>query len=221
MERLRITNPWLQLEEVPKESVFPVDNHVLTPNDTSMFLVSTTLLLVNIYERREEKEGFLTRLSLSPEFYDKDYTCANDETIVSKYACESPYDVYGKPKTTPTFIDKPCNDNSDCPFYRANKNYPNDFGRCLPDGKCEMPIGITRMGHRKYYDRDPYQPFCYQCKNPKEPYCCDEQKKAVELNDLYPRSTPFTYLKSPDYAFPDDTDLRKEANLPIFMNVQI
>ena len=36
--------------------------------------------------------------------------------------------------------DKPCLRNEDCPFYKKNMNYPNNFGQCI-NGFCEMPLG--------------------------------------------------------------------------------
>jgi len=47
--------------------------------------------------------------------------------------------------------DAPCQVNSDCPFYGANKNYPNEFGKCdKPSGQCEMPLGIVPIGFTQF-----------------------------------------------------------------------
>lgn len=222
MDRIRITYPSLALEEVPKEGFFTLASKIVTPSPTSMFLLGMTPNLVNLLERKPvpppdvqvQTEGFITRLNLSPEFTDPSYQCINEETTVSKQSCNSPYDIYGIPKKNPTFTDKPCTTNEECPFFKANKNYPNEYGACQPDGTCQMPIGMVRMGYTKYFDRDPYQPFCYQCKNPKDTMCCEDQVRLTELNQLYPRAAAYTHLKSADYAFPNDTQLREEAKLP-------
>jgi len=44
--------------------------------------------------------------------------------------------------------------------------------------------------------------------------CCEDQVRLTELNQLYPRAAAYTHLKSADYAFPNDTQLREEAKLP-------
>lgn len=51
--------------------------------------------------------------------------------------------------TCPTTWDKRCDINEECPFYQANKKYPNYFGGC-ESGYCQMPLGIKRTGYRKY-----------------------------------------------------------------------
>lgn len=48
--------------------------------------------------------------------------------------------------------DAPCVKNTDCPFYKANKNYPNEFGGCNNDGRCELPVGLSPIGYRMYDD---------------------------------------------------------------------
>ena len=35
-----------------------------------------------------------------------------------------------------------CKD-SECPFYKSNKNYENTFGDCI-NGYCEVPIGLNK-----------------------------------------------------------------------------
>jgi hypothetical protein len=158
-------------------------------------------------------EPFLTQLNLSKEFTDKDFKCFGDESVQSKFLCESPYNSQGEPKNIPTVWDKKCQSNSDCPFYQANKNYPNQRGKCLKDGTCEMPIGVLRVSYTKYLDLDPYQPFCYQCKNTKDKECCENQEQLVKLQKQNSQMN-YTFLKSADYAFENDTEDRKIAKLP-------
>ena len=69
-------------------------------------------------------------------------------------------------------------------------------GVSLGDGYCEMPTNVKRIGFREYDKNIP--PFCYNCNNPTEFECCEEQKD----RDLYPN------LKSPDYMFENDTNDR-------------
>lgn len=99
------------------------------------------------------------------------------------------------------YWDQPVQSNEQCPFFKANKNYSNQYGGIVPDGEfCEMPINSKRVGYR-FISSDPVnKPFCYNCRIGADGNvggigpCCDEQ-----LNkQLYPN------LVSPDYAFPSD-----------------
>ena len=112
-----------------------------------------------------------------------EYECYGDSTIRLKELCESPYDPSGKiMKTKITYWDKRCVTNDECPFYQANKNYKNYSGGCI-DGHCQMPIGVKSLSFRQY-DKSS-KPLCYNCKQPNDYSCCDEQE-------------------NPDYAFPLD-----------------
>lgn len=107
----------------------------------------------------------------------------------NKLECESSYDMKYQPKPRGVW-DKPCVRDSECPFYGKNETYDNQFGGCIL-GKCEMPVGIRRLGHR-YYDIDSV-PQCHGC--PKgfkgaKGECCSLQAK-------------------PNYAFERDTYVRK------------
>ena len=85
--------------------------------------------------------------------------------------------------------DRPCQDNYECPFYKANKNYENNFGGCQ-NGYCQMPIGIERIGY--HFFTKLYNAFCYNCKEFNNINCCQDQLKNLDK---------YKGLKSPDYAF--------------------
>lgn len=212
LPRLQLTNNMLTLEELYKREVFEADNRLVTSGD-SLFVLSIPMYLVTLSIPPPTavitSEPFITRLEMSSEFTDPNYRCVGDETIQSKMECQSPYSKVGEPKTTPTFMDKPCTKNEDCPYYRANKNYSNDFGRCMPDGKCQMPTGVLLMGYTKQYNRGEYAPFCYGCTNPRDTMCCEDQAVLVAR-----KQSP---LKSPDYAFAGDTELRTLNKLPTYI----
>lgn len=123
---------------------------------------------------------------------DSRYECYEQQQIKSKGLCESAYDSIGKPKDTKMYWDRRCEQNIDCPFYQANKNYKNYFGGCI-DGFCQMPLGINRVSYRKYDTES--KAICYNCKDISNPFCCEEQKDSIK----YPN------LVSPDYAFPLDS----------------
>jgi hypothetical protein len=140
-------------------------------------------------EMENEAKKYLSRqrisLSSNPNNYFIDeYKCYGSHGN-NKQECENNYDTYFKSKNRGVW-DTSCKLNTDCPFFRANKNYKNDFGGCF-EGVCEMPLGIERLGNR-YYDIDT-KPLCHNCpENHRD--CCDKQE-------------------NPDYIFKDDIFLRK------------
>jgi hypothetical protein len=120
----------------------------------------------------------------SNNFIEDQYKCygskGNNQT-----ECENNYDNNFKSKNRGIW-DTPCKNDIDCPFYRLNKNYKNNFGGCV-EGVCEMPMGINRLGN-KYYDIDT-KPLCHNCPTNNRD-CCDKQE-------------------NPDYIFKDDIYIRK------------
>ena len=94
------------------------------------------------------------------------------------------------------YWDKPCEKNTDCPFFKANKNYDNNRGGCL-NGFCELPLNLNRIGYKNYDKKD--KPFCNNCEiedcTGTDCFtCCD-----LQLNrKKYPN------LKSPDFSFEND-----------------
>jgi hypothetical protein len=90
---------------------------------------------------------------------------------------------------------KQCEKDTDCPYYKGNKNYPNDFGGCdTKTGYCQMPYNVKPLTYRK--PGNPDQAFCYNCpqgylgKDSVGP-CCQEQDH-------------------PDYMFLNDVKQRQE-----------
>lgn len=87
--------------------------------------------------------------------------------------------------------DYPCKRNEECPYYKGNRNYPNEFGKCNTNtGYCELPVGMKESSYRQGSGK----PVCYSCK--KGRYgpesigeCCSEQA-------------------SPDYNFKGDSTIR-------------
>lgn len=204
LDRLRVTYPEINLEVASIQDLFGVNRKIASSTE-NISLLSTSLIQIPL-KNPSKMEAFITRVQFSKEFTDANFKCIGDETIQSKFACESPYDRFGKPKNTPNVWDKPCTTDTECPYFQANKNYPNTRGKCLKDGTCEMPIGVLRIGYTKSLDLDPYQPFCYRCRRPSDKMCCEDQERLAKLNLIN--------LKSADYAFPNDTEARKEYNLP-------
>jgi hypothetical protein len=97
--------------------------------------------------------------------------------------------------------DAPCQVNNDCPFYKANKNYPNEFGKCDKVlGKCEMPMGVIPIGFTKY---GKIEPNCYNCgANTMDSKCCSSQADSIKSG--------IVAYKTPDYIFTGDESSRKQ-----------
>jgi len=116
----------------------------------------------------------------------------------SRESCESSYDPWGKPKDVGIY-DKPCEKDDECPFYKINKNYNNEYGKCV-NNKCELPINMEGIGYHYFKKNNNKLPLCYNCKpDIFKPItllgqCCEDQNDRKK----YP------LLKSPDYAFNDD-----------------
>ena len=124
--------------------------------------------------------------------------------LYSRQECESMYDSYGKSKNVGIF-DAPCKTNEECPFYKKNGNYDNEFGKCMKDGQCELPSNMSKLGYHYFLDTPNNKPLCYNCDaNKLRPLsapntCCDDQDNKKK----YP------FLKTPDYVFDDDYLARK------------
>lgn len=135
------------------------------------------------------------------------YSCFNmnpddpRNTIIfatDKHNCEDKYDFFGRKKPF-GYWDKSCKSDKECPYYKANKNYPNKFGKCNK-GYCELPVGVKPIGYHHYFKTKNSKPLCYNCKSKSWKAtttlddCCDKQKD----KSMYP------FLDGPDYAFKND-----------------
>jgi len=126
------------------------------------------------------------------------YKCYGKDEI-NKLACESIYDRFGNKLENVGVWDYECIKDEECPFFKSNKNYPNEFGKCV-NGKCQLPVGITQISPHKFLNED--KAICYNCKG-NNINCCKEQ-----IN--------------PDYKFENDmderiknTELLKSKNLSV------
>jgi len=123
-----------------------------------------------------------------------EYTAVNETILLRSKAYheqESAFRCYADAKKTTqqecgSTWDRPCVRNEECPFFQANKNYPNYRGGCN-DGFCEFPMGIERVSYRQH-NKNGSKAICHGCPH-NNPTCCDTQK-------------------SPDYAFELDSHER-------------
>lgn len=130
----------------------------------------------------------------------------------SKVACESTHnELDGKVG----IYDYPCKTDTDCPYYKANKNYPNTFGKCVKaTGVCEMPEGVVRMGYKLEHKQG--QAKCNNCaKLPgyetntlADEACCVEQQNSLSL----------LKINSPDYRFRGDYTVRRQPENATALN---
>jgi hypothetical protein len=127
------------------------------------------------------------------EIYKFSYNCFGRKAV-NKGNCENLYYKTNEPKQHIGVWDKKCQKNTECPFYKANKNYENNFGKCN-NGSCELPLGAIKVSPRKY--RNDSTLMCHNCKSGTD--CCNDQNN----KKLYPE------LKSPDYMFLGDHKIRK------------
>lgn len=199
MERLKLFYPGCSMEEVTVEKMFGW-NTSLQSKEKVAKLIRLQEVIVDLSQPTQVKpEPFITRLLVDEENKDPRFDCYGDPAAMSKEACNSKYDLFGEPRVQQAIWDKKCQIDSDCPFYRANKNYQNTRGGCLSSGLCELPIGVYRTSYRTYDTSPPYQPFCYQCDPPDED-CCKKQLQ-------------------PDYAFVNDANDRLKEGLPIHISL--
>ena len=117
-------------------------------------------------------------------------TCLSYPWLITEAECTSNVGPGMKPQV-PGVWDAPCKVNAECPFYQANQRYENYYGGCVGSGYCEMPVGVRRVGYRKYQLDDTSFPYCHGCHD-------------SGLYDLNPRTCCDRQGKRPDYAFPMD-----------------
>ena len=127
------------------------------------------------------------------------------------------------PKVSKTGVwDKECSRDDECPFFQANKNYPNNFGGCK-NGYCELPVGMNRIGF-KHYDKS--KPMCYNCKLKTETITADgysiindRECSGLECNkccDIQHSKAIYPNLQSPDFVFENDqTERTKHKDILI------
>jgi hypothetical protein len=149
-----------------------------------------------LFTDEKKKQVYVDLLYNKKQFvFDSAYVCYNNDAYTRKDFCEGETGYYGETKPRGTW-DKPCFKDEECPFFKANTNYPNSRGGC-EKGYCEMPINVQQISYRRY---DPSIPaFCYNCNPLDGQYtCCTSQGKGSSGRSDYQLMT------SPDYAFPND-----------------
>jgi hypothetical protein len=160
------------------------------------------------HQVRQHQEDF--KLKNQYACFNINYDLNFNSTVVlpfySRQLCESSVDVYGRTKDVGVY-DTPCKTDTDCPFYKINQNYENNFGKCLDNGQCELPSNMLPIGFRFFKNDTVHKPLCYNCKSDKFNVftdldnCCEDQYDKKK----YP------FLKSPDFSFDNDYEYRKNV----------
>ncbi len=159
---------------------------------------------LNDYTTPNKRGILLSDEEIKKQLDDRDYNkkinykCyGKDEN--NKLACESIYDRFGNKLENIGVWDYDCIKDDECPYFQSNKNFPNDFGKCV-NGKCQLPIGITQISPHKFINEE--KAICYNCKS-NNINCCKEQV-------------------NPDYKFENDMDARiKNAELLKSKNLSV
>lgn len=178
--------------------------------------------------RKDDKSVDITLDKSESEFEDGKthplYYCVTDASIAVKEQCDEAGEVW----------DRPCMSDTECPYFQANRNYPNYRGGCVA-GHCEMPLGVEKAGFRRPVSGSQKNAVCHNCVH----YfrgsggCCEEQEQKLNRKQegsgfTSPPSTlsssshptdavfPSQYrnLITPDYAFELDEFERKHNARP-------
>ena len=140
------------------------------------------------------------------------YGCYGNSEIKGKFECDSYYNIDGTPKTYYSLWDKRCVADEECPYYKANTNYPNNRGGCINGGFCEFPVGVKRLGFTKYSDKNLNKPLCYNCE-----VAGAGATVATDANEdadvAGAGAAGATAKKKPDYVFENDFNERVKHNL--------
>jgi hypothetical protein len=152
------------------------EENINNKNNNDIYLSSVNSLLpIMSYNIISSVENFITRLDMPDDYletvkeiYDKSkkeghYGCYGNNNIVNKFECDSYYNIDGTPKKYYSLWDKKCSTDIECPYYKSNKSYPNNRGGCINNGFCEFPVGVKRLGFKKYIDTNLNKPLCYNC----------------------------------------------------------
>ena len=131
--------------------------------------------------------------------YDPRYSDKVLDEYVTRPACISYHEDIG----VNGVYDKKCEKDEDCPFYKSNTNYPNDFGGCNKEtGMCQVPTGLSIIGGTKVSSIG--TPSCYNCDKvrPNKNISFDNDRKCCHLQFNNPD------FQSPDFMFENDTKTR-------------
>jgi hypothetical protein len=121
VRKLIINTDVINTLPLKKDAIFILQNQYRN-EENGTYKVTSVSKHQSVLKRIDRQRVFVNRED-SP--FDPRYRCINDPDIKSKGLCESARDVEGRLKRKPTYWDRPCETNEECPFYQVNKNYKN------------------------------------------------------------------------------------------------
>lgn len=166
MNRLFMVFPRFRREKEDPRTWFPIEESRMAYRvEEPWHVIYARPSVVALGKRVGRAETFLSRpLFASPEDHEDGWRCVGRPDLRNRRQCEATHGA----RLARGYWDKPCMTDTDCPFYRAERGR----GGCSK-GYCEFPIGVERLGFRRYSDEPPFQPFCRQCGiSPPTPTCC-------------------------------------------------
>ena len=115
-------------------------------NDINQEIINNNFSNTPLIEKDPDVIVAMTKQHMEDYKLKNQYACFNlnynpalkNENLLPYYSresCESGYDPYGRPKNYGIF-DKPCNKDEECPYFKINKNYENELGKCV-NGTCQ------------------------------------------------------------------------------------
>jgi hypothetical protein len=194
---------------------------IFLSNQTSLIPTMKYTIIRNVFSGATISdtniENFITRLDMPEDYlegvekeYDSKannagkYGCYGNSKITNKFECDSLYTYDGNIKSYYSLWDKKCSIDEECPYYKANKKYPNTRGGCI-NGSCEFPVGVKRLGFKKYSDDKLNSPLCYECSDTTDYNCCAKLRGDGDGNDGNDKNS--------DYVFENDFNDRKKYKL--------
>lgn len=162
----------------------------------------SSLHLAYPWNTNEQTSGlYMTEKERNDALMAKRSKATDDNFLCFGVAGTAPGDITTREECTKRggVVDAPVVDSTQCKYYMANKNYPNERGGAK-NGYCEGPLGVVQSSFSRWDPNPAYAPLCYNCKGGNMGPCCEDQKaNLTEYN-----------LLTPDYAFPGDMiDRRK------------
>jgi hypothetical protein len=189
---------------------------ILPNEENSKLFQKQNTKFINIYERTDIDPTLLDKNSIKTDIDNKIMNMSKDQQYknhkcfglvngISEELSNYNNPIFCKsyhPEINQNGIwDAPCQIDNDCPFFKANKNYTNNKGKCdKTTGMCEMPHGIIPIGFTKY---GKIEPDCYNCGiTSLDNKCCKKQSEDIEKGNV-------NYI-SPDYIFTNDENERTQ-----------
>lgn len=169
-----------------KDDVFKIKNalHLLTPFTTSY---NDNIITQKMQDDFDAKLKIITDLQTATSTNStsgaigKCFGIENADSINNKNDCETVGGIWDTPAVT----------NFDCPFYKKNTNYVNEFGGIqVKNGQnyCQMPLGIKQTSYKTFNKNS--IPICNNTVTGVIENCLNQQNILLNPN-----------LKSPNYIF--------------------